>query len=302
MKATKRLITLTAVVALLLSMASCAAFGKKAAMTQKITADNIELTIRDDMKEDPSITEKGATYITCYFWSGYGMNVGAVDATEIKFSGKTADETLMETLKNQKNVTELKKYGNIGYAEYTTTDSGKQYLFTDFIFDMGNQFYIVEFYTMSKSSAKYMNEYMTIVSSVKKIQELPESVEATLNGITMTLDGDAKESGSKAYICGRYMASAYVYDVPANYSAKTFCKSLVETSGYKTVDGKPVTKINTTADGISSFECFMNNMYAYHYAKTRGKKLVYVFFFTTKPADDELLADFADIAAGAKLA
>ena len=83
MKATKRLITLTAVVALLLSMASCALLQKKANFTQKITADNIELTIRDDMKEDPSITSKGQNYITCYFWSGYGMNVGAVEATEM---------------------------------------------------------------------------------------------------------------------------------------------------------------------------------------------------------------------------
>ena len=302
MKATKRLITLTAVVALLLSMASCALFQKKANMTQKITADNIEVTIRDDMKEDPSITSKGSSYITCYFWSGYGMNVGAVDATEIKFSGKTGEEALMETLNGQKNLTELMKYGDIGYAEYTTTDSGKEYLFTSFIFDMGNQFYFLEFYTMSKSSAKYMDEYKSIVSSVKQIVPLPESVDATINSVTMTLDGDAKESGGKAYICGRYMASAYSYDVPSGYSAEAFCKSLVKQSNYKTADGQEVTDVNTSSDGVSSFECYINDMYAYHYAKVDGKKLIYVFFFTMKPADDQLKADFATIASGAKLA
>ncbi|MBQ9901429.1 MAG: hypothetical protein IJM51_03465 [Clostridia bacterium] len=302
MKATKRLITLTAVVALLLSMVSCTALQKKANFTQTITAGNIEVTVRNDMKEDPSITEKADTYITCYFWSGYGMNVGAVPATEIKFSGKNADQMLMETLAGQKDLTELQKYGDIAYAEYTTTDSGKEYLFTDFILDMGDEYYFLEFYTMSKTSAKYMDEYKTIVSSVKKIQELPASVDATINGIALTLDGDAKDSGNNTYLCGRYMVSAYAYDVPAGYSAKEFCNSLVQTSGYKTAEGQAVTEINTTDDGVSSFECYINEMNAYHYAKVEGKKLLYVFFFTVPPADDALKADFAAIAAGAKLA
>ena len=301
MKATKRLITLTAVIALLFSMASCSLFEKKANFTKTITADNIQITIRDDMKEDPSILSKGSTYITCYFWSGYGMNVGAVDATEIKFAGKNADETLTETLKGQKNLTELKKYGDIGYVEYNTTDSGKEYLFTTFILDEGNQFYYLEFYTMSKTSDKYMDEYKSILSSVKVINELPESVEATINGVTITLDGDAKASGGNAYLCGRYMASAYAYDVYTDYSAEEFCKGLVNQQNYRTVDDQ-LAVVKNMGNGIYSFECYMSNFYAYHFAKTEGTKLIYVFFFTTNPADNQLQADFATIAADAKLA
>ena len=43
MKVTKRIITLTAVVALLLSMASCSLLQKKPNFTKKVTADNIEV-------------------------------------------------------------------------------------------------------------------------------------------------------------------------------------------------------------------------------------------------------------------
>lgn len=303
MKATKRLITFTAVLALLLSMASCSLLGGKANLTQKITAGNIEVTIRDDMKEDPTITSKGDSYITCYFWSGYGLNIGAVGSSEVKFSGQDPGALLMETLKDQKNLSELKKFGDICYAEYTLTDSGKEYLFTDFILEEGYEFYFLEFYTMSKSSSGYMKQYQDIVSSVKMLEEPEKTKEITIEGVKLTVDGDAADQGGNVYLCGRYMVSAYAYNIPAgSMTSKQFCESVIKQGNYQTADGQSVTEINTSDEGISSFECYMNNLNAMHYAKVDGKKLIYIFFFTSSPADDALKAEFAAIASAASLA
>ncbi len=299
MKTTKRLITLTAVLALLFSMVSC---SSKPNFTQTITAGNIEVTIRDDMKEDPSITSKGDSYITCYFWNGYGMNVGAVKSTDAKFSGQSADDLLMETLKGQKNLTELKKYGDIGYAEYTITDSGNEYLFTDFIIEEGYEFYFLEFYTMSKSSAKYMDQYQAIVDSVKMIEEPAKTTDITVKDIKLTVDGDAYSEETDYYICGRYMVSGFTYNVAGlNMTAEKFCKATIDDGGYTTADGQPVTDVQTTEDGMSSFECVINEMYTYHYVKIVDNTLVYVMFFTATPADDQLKSDFTEIAANATL-
>lgn len=300
MKTSQKLITVLAVIALLLSMVSCAALQKKPNFTQKITAGNIEVTVRDDMKEDPSITSKGDSYITCYFWNGYGMNVGSVSATEVKFGGDTADTLLMKTLEGQKNLTDLKKYGDVSYAEYNITDGGKEYLFTNFILEEGSEFYFLEFYTMSKSSAQYMDQYQTIVDSVKMINQPDATKDITVKGINLTVDGDAIDKGSNVYLCSRYMVSGFTYNFGSlMVSAEDFCKSTIEQTGYVTADGQPVTEINTSSDGMASFESFTNDMYTYHYAKIVDQKLIYIFFFTTKPADDQLKSEFASIASAA---
>lgn len=300
MKATRSLITLALSLALIFSLVSCSA---KAKMTQKVTAGNIEVTIRDDMKEDPSITSKGDSYITCYYWNGYGMNIGAVGSSETIFTGKTGDDLLMETLNGQKNLTELKKYGDIGYAEYTLTDSGNEYLFTDFILQKGYEFYFLEFYTMSKSSAKYMDQYKQIVDSVRMINEPEAKKTISIDGVTVTVDGDVIDEGSNVYLCSRYMISGFSYNVKGyNLDAETFCRSTIAQGGYKTADGQDVTDVETDANGISSFECYLQEMYTYHYAKIEGDNLLYLFFFNTTPADDALKAEYRTIFADATAA
>lgn len=301
LKATKKMMSFIAVLALLLSTASCSLLNGGGKFNQKIVVGNIELTIREDMKEDPSITTKGQNYITCYFWNGYGMNIGSINATDIILSGKTADTFLAETLEEQKNLTDIKKYQDVSYAEYSITEGENQYLFTYFILEEGNEFYFLEFYTMSETSDEYMKQYQTIVSSVKMIKETTATVNVTIGGIAMTIDGDSVDSGNNIYKCGRYMVSAASYTVPSEYSAEEFIRSAIEQGGYKTAEGKEVTEVTTTADGISSFECYTNNMYAYHYAKTVETKIIYLFFFTTAPADEQLKTDFGYIAAAAKL-
>ena len=300
MKATRLLITASAVFALLLSLASCAGKPK---MTQTVTAGNIQVTIRDDMKEDPSITSKGDSYITCYFWNGYGMNIGSVGSSETKFSGKSTGDLLMETLNGQKNLSELKQYGDIPYAEYTLTDSGKDYLFTNFIFEEGYEYYFLEFYTMSKSSAKYMDQYKQILDSVKMVNE-PEATKAiTIKGVNLTVDGDIIDEGDNIFLCSRYMVSGFSYDVKGyNLDAETFCRSTIAQGSYKNDKGEDITEVNTDANGISSFECYMNDMYTYHYAKIEGDTLIYLFFFNTKPADEQLKADYSAIVAAATAA
>lgn len=74
MKAIRRIISLTAVIALAFSMASCTLLTKKANFTRKITVDNAAITIRDDMTEVDQI-KNNDNYITGYKWSGYGLNV-----------------------------------------------------------------------------------------------------------------------------------------------------------------------------------------------------------------------------------
>ena len=300
MKATRSIITLTLALALIISLVSCSG---KVKMTQKITAGNIEVTIRDNMKEDPSITEKGSNYITCYFWSGYGMNVASFGASETLFSGKTADDFLMETLDGQKNLSELKKYGDIGYAEYTMTDSGKDYFFTDFVLQKGYEFYVLEFYTLSKSSTKYMDQYKQTIDSVRMINEPEAKKTITIDGVSLTVDGDAIDEGNNIFLCSRYMVSGFSYNVKGyNIDAETFCRSTIAQAKYKTADGEDVTEVNTDGNGVSSFESYTNDMYTYHYAKIEGDKLIYLFFFNMTPADSQLKSEYATIAGNATAA
>lgn len=302
MKTLKRIIGLTTVLVLVFTVTSCSLFEKKASYTQKIIASNLEITVRDDMTEDLSITSKGENYITCYLWEGYGMNVRSYPAERILLNGKTGDDLIAELLAGKKNLSQIKKFGDISYMEYTVTEDSQEYLFTAFIAEEGSEFYILEFYTAPEKAEKYMEQYQTIVSSIRMIRETKSIIEATIGGVTLKIDGDAVDKGNNIYSCSRYMVSCAVYDVPANYSTEEFCKLTIKQADYKTADGKTVTEINTTPDGISSFECIVNDLYSYHFARTEGTKLLYLYFFTKDQADEQLKTDLGLLAASAKLA
>ncbi len=300
MKTAKRLITLTAVLALLLCLAACA---KKPNFTQKITAGNIEVTVRDDMKEDPSITSKAESYITCYFWNGYGVNVGSVKSTDYKIKGMTAEDFLQDALKDQKNVSGIMKYGEIPYMEYTIVDDGKDYLFTNFVLEEGYEFYLLEFYTLSKTSDKYMDQYKTILNSVRMIEEPAKTTDIVIKGVKLTVDGDAYTDDDTYYTCGRYLVAALSYNVAGiDADAAEFGNSLLEDSKYTTADGQPVTEVQSIGDGMAYFEGIEDNMASYHYIRIVDDTLVYVIFFTNQPVDTAMKAEFSSIASSATLA
>lgn len=301
MKTLKRISCMSVVIALIITMASCSLFERKANYTQKIIAGNIEVIIRDDMTEDTSITSQGDSYITCYLWKGYGMNIRSFEAERILLKGKTSDDLLTETLAGQKNLTAIQKYGNISYMEYTLSDGDKEYIFTDFVLEEGSEFYFLEFYTTSESSKKYMEQYQTIVSSVKMIRETRATNTVSIGGITLMIDGDSVDNGNNIYTCSRYKVSAAIYDVPKDFSSEEFCQMTIEQANYKTADGQKVTQINKASDGTSSFECVINTLYSYHYARTDGSKLIYIYFFTKDKADETLKTDFDLIASSSKL-
>lgn len=307
MKTIKRLVSLTAVLALVLSMAACT--STKAKSYNTITVGNIQLKVRDDMKEDTSIKSKGDTYLTCYYWDGYGMNVGRIEAedyTKVKFAGKTIDEALKAAAEDEKNVTDIMKYGNISYLEYTETDDDKDYLFTDYMFEVGNELYYLEFYTLSKSSAKYREEYEYLVDSVQIVEEPAKTVDVTINGIVVTLDGDAYKENSTTYVCSRYMIACDSTYVGTSYSAEEIAKLLVQRGNYKTADGNDVTEedITVLSDGTSVFKCATSldgyTLHAYNYVKVENGKFIYIMLGSLND-DAALVKDYETIVSGAHL-
>ena len=183
MKTIKRLITLTAVLAMLLSAASCSLLNK-ANFTQEITAENIKVTIRDDMKEQDEI-KNDDDYITGYLWNGYGMNIGNVSANDtstVKLSGQTGDDILKKVGESGKNPSEIKKYGDISYIQYTESSDGTDFFSDVYIMEVGYEYYFFEFYTKPDNAGKYQNEvteYKTTDGGVPYFEAMADELYGT---------------------------------------------------------------------------------------------------------------------------
>lgn len=298
MKSTRKIIITAAVISIIISMSSCSLFTK---FNKKITVGNMEISIRDDMAESPSPAAGDGKIFATYSCGDYGMNIYIINATSAILSGKTSDDKLNEMLEGKSNPTAIQKSGEVSYLEYSAPQEGENYRLTSFLLDGGNEFYILEFYSKPEDSEKNMKQYQSIISTAKVIKETKAVTDVTIGGVDMTIDGDSTFTGSRFYSCERYLTSVSVYTVPKNYSSQAFCLSAAEQGGYKTVDGKDITEVQTTDSGISYFECYINNLYSYHYAKTDNKSLIYIFFFTKEPAGDQLREDFMNIANFAKL-
>ena len=304
MKATKRIITLTAVIALLFSMASCSLLKKKANFVQKVIADNIEVTIRDDMTEVAEI-KNDDNYITGYKWDGYGMNITKIqakDASAIKISGKSGDDLLKTIGESNKNASEIKKFGDISYIEFTDTTNKSQDL-TSIVYltEEGYEYYLFEFYTMPKNGYNYRSEYETIVKSVNMVREPAKTVDANIYNVVMTLDGDAFEQSTGTWMCGRYAVTVMNTNLSTKTaSPETFAKALIA-NGIKTVDGqKP--EIKTTAGGVPYFEGMAEELYGTHFVKDINGTLYYIMLYTLVPTEEQLKQEFNTIVDGAHAA
>jgi len=304
MKVTKRIITLTAVVALLLSMASCSLLQKKPNFTKKVTADNIEVTIRDDMTEVDEI-KNDDNYITGYKWNGYGMNitkVGANDATAFKFSGESGDTLLKKVGESGKNPSEIKKFGDISYIQLIDTTSKQELYSTVYVTEKGYEFYLFEFYTLPKNGDKYLSEYETIVSSVRVIEEPAKTIDITIDGITLTVDGDAYAKADDTYICSRYTVNLFNTNITKTLaSPEKFAEATIVAGNYKTADGQK-SEIKTTPGGTTYFEGMASELYATHYIKEINGKLYYIMLATIVPTEESLKEEFNTIADSAHAA
>ncbi len=298
MIATKKLITLTAVIALLISMASCSLFEKKAKFTQKITADNVEVTIREDMTEVDSV-KNDEKYLTGYKWNGYGMNitkVGANETSAYKLNGNTKDDLLKKVGESGKNPSDIKKFGDISYIEVTDTTNKTQELFSViYVSEIGYEYYLFEFYTLPKNGDKYRSEYETIVSSVKTIEEPAKTIDITIDGVALTVDGDAYSQASDTYLCSRYSVSVFNTNLSAKLaSPEKFAEATIKSGNYKTAAGLDP-EIKTTSGGAAYFEGMAKQLYGTHYIKDIDGKLYYIMFATLEPTDELLKSEFNDI-------
>ena len=299
MKAIRRIISLTAVIALAFSMASCALLTKKANFTRKITVDNAAITIRDDMTEVNQI-KNNDNYITGYKWSGYGLNVAkksANDSSATKLYGQSGDDLLTAIGKANKNPSEIKKFDDISYMEMTVpdlNDKTKELFSIIYVKEVGYEYYFFEFYTSTKTGDKYRSEYETIMTSVKAVEEPPETLDVNIYNIILTMDGDAYEQSTGTWVCGRYAATV----IDTNLTSKTaspevFAKAMI-TNGIKTSDGgTPV--IMTTPGGASYFEGMAEQTYATYFVKEINGKLYCIMLFTLVPTEELLKTEFITI-------
>lgn len=295
MKTTTKIITLTAVMALLISLASCALLEKKANFTQKITADNVEVSIRDDMTEVEEV-KNDDSYITGYKWNGYGMNItkiGANDASGFKLSGNTGDDLLKKVGETGKNPSDIKKFGDISYIEVTDTSNKSQELFSIvYVEEIGYEYYLFEFYTLPKNGDKYRGEYETIVSSAKAVEEPPKTIDVTIEGVALTIDGDAYLQSSDTYICSRYSINVFNTNITSRLASPTqFAEATIKSSNYKTADGLDP-EIKTTPGGTVYFEGMAQQLYGTHYVKEIDGKLYYILIGTIVAPEDSLKSDF----------
>ncbi len=303
MKTIKRLITLTAVLAMLLSAASCSLLNK-ANFTQEITAENIKVTIRDDMKEQDEI-KNDDDYITGYLWNGYGMNIGNVSANDtstVKLSGQTGDDILKKVGESGKNPSEIKKYGDISYIQYTESSDGTDFFSDVYIMELGYEYYFFEFYTKPDNAGKYQNEYEKIIDSVSIIEEPAKTADVNIEGVALTMDGDAFEQSSGTWFCSRYSVTVYNSGLSSSLSSPENFVNILLKSGYKTADGQDVTEYKTTDGGVPYFEAMADELYGTHYVKEIDGKVYYIMLSTMVPADDQLKAEFNNIVDGAHAA
>ncbi len=304
MKTTKRMIALTAVIALLFSMSSCMLLKKKARFTQKVTADNVELTIRDDMT-DVGEVKTDLNYIAGYKCKAYGLNITKVEADKasaLRLSGENEDSLLRKIAESGKNPSDVKKFGDISYIELTD-DSGENELFTIvYVTQQGYEFYAFEFYTLFKNGDKYRQEYETIISSAKTVEEPPKTIDITIEGVTLTVDGDAYSQGADTYICGRYSVSIFNTNLSSSLATpEMFAQATIKSGNYKDFNGQaPV--IQKTAGGTVYFEGIAQQLYATHYIKEINRKLYYIMLSTLVPTDEQLKAEFNDIVDAAYIA
>lgn len=305
MKTTKRLISLTAVLALLLSMASCSLLEKKASFTQKITAGNITVSIRDDMKELDEV-KNDDNYITGFRWNGYGMNIGNVEANEtsaFKLSGQTGDDVLKKVAESGKDASDIKKFGDISYIEYTDTSNSTDYASTVYITEVGYEYYFFEFYTLPNNADKYREQYETIISSVSIIEKPAKTVDVTFDNVILTVDGDAYEQSSGTWICSRYSVTVFNTNLSANTATpEQLAKATIQSGGYKDFNGQDVTEVQTTPGGAVYFEGMAEELYATHFIKEINGTLYYIMLSTIVPTDDQLKAEFVTIVDGAHAA
>ncbi len=297
MKSAQRLTTLAAVIALLLSMASCSLLNKPK-FTKEVTAGNIKLTVRDNMEEQDEI-KNDDDYITGFRWNGYGMNIGNVSANEtssFKLSGQTCDDILKKVSETGKDPSDIKKFGDISYIEYTDNSTSTEFFSDVYIMEVGYEYYFFEFYTLPKNAGKYQEEYEKIISSVQIIEEPAKTAEVTIEGLTMTLDGDAFQQTSGTWICSRYSVTVYNTNMSSSTaSPEKFIKVLL-TNGFKNADGQSVTEYKTTPGGTLYFEAMAEELYASHYIKDVNGTIYYIMLSTIIPHDDQLGAEFNSIA------
>lgn len=296
MKAINKIATLTAVFALVLSMSACSLLNK-ANFAQEITAGNIKITIRDDMKEQDEI-KNDDDYITGFRWNGYGMNIGNVDAqstSTFKLSGQTQDDILKKVAETGKNPSDIKKFGDISYIQYTDNSTSTEFFSDVYIMEVGYEYYFFEFYTLPKNAGKYQEEYEKIISSVSIIEEPAKTIDATIGGVTLTIDGDAYEQSSDTWLCSRYSATVFNTNLSSkSVSTEKYIQSLLKT-GFKSADGQDVTEYKTTAGGTPYFEAKADELYAVHYIKDINGNLYYIMLSTIVPTEEQLKSEFNDI-------
>ena len=296
MKAIRRIISLTAVIALLVSMASCSLLEKKANFTKKVTADNVEVTIRDDMTEVDEI-KNDDNYITGYKWNGYGVNftkIEANDASLIKLSCESGDTLLKKVGETGKNASDIKKFGDHSYIELTDTTNKQELFSIVYLVEAGYEYYLFEFYTLPKNGDKYRSEYETIVSSASLITEPAKTVEASILGVVMTLDGDAFEQSSGTWMCGRYGVSVMNTNMNSSVATPLKFAQLMIAQDLKTADGL-IPEIKTTDGGVPYFEAKAEELYAIHYIKDINGTLYYIMLYTLVPTDEQLIPEFNTI-------
>lgn len=299
MKAIRKVLAVTVALAMILAMTACSGY-KMADKYTNVTLGGLKLDIRSDMKFDDSQKNAAGEKVEGYYCDYFGLTVTSESAPMYKLSGYEDAEAYLDAVIEANNLSSKveSSNGNV-YIDYTNTVGSTEYSYTAYGLELGYRYYMLQFFCKSGEQDKYREEYEKILGTVELAEVPAETQEIVISGIKMTVGGDFEKLNDSQYYGSKYFISAI--SSSASVSVEDFANRMISSNNYTTADGQ-ASVVTTTEDGMATFECSTDDQYVYHYLKTIDSKIVYIFFITTKPADDTTKAEFVEIVKNAALA
>lgn len=301
MKAIKKVLAVTVALAMLLATVACSAYSP-AKEYKNVELNGLKLDVRSDMKFDDTQKDASGEKVAQYYCDYFGVTVTSEAAADYKLSGcETVSDYLKAVIEANKLDSEVETSGDNYYIDYTAKVNSTEFAYTAYGFELGYNYYMVQFFAKSGEEDTYRDEYNKIVETVELAEVPAETNEIVIEGVKMTVGGDVELQDDYQYYGGQYFVSAFSNEMKG-VKCDQFALQMVKIGNYTLEDGTPVTELSSIDGEIATFEYYDNNMYVYNYVKNIDSYIVYIVFSTTKPADATLMAEFEEIVKGATLA
>ncbi len=299
MKSLNRVLAVVLAAVTVLAMTACSAYSP-AKEYKNVELNGLKLDVRSDMEFNDENTDASGNKVEQYYCDYFGVTVTYESAAIFKQSGCSSVSDYLKAVIDANNFdSKVQQDGDKFYIDYKATVKDIEFAYTAYGLELGYNYYMVQFFAKSGEEDLYRDEYNKIIDSVTLAEAPAETKEITISGVKMTVAGDVEKLNDNQYYGADYFVSALSEE--SNMTSEKYAKAIIDYYELVTEDCQtPV--VNTTEDGLASFEAFSDNQYTYYYFKAVDGKMIYIVFSTNSAADDTLKAEFVEIANGATLA